>query len=61
MVLFEEKRGEDWLRKLAIYRMKRKQDGWVKHAMVTLPGDVARALGEELAKHAFDDGEEEEP
>ncbi len=54
MVLFEEKRGEVWAQKLAIYRMRRKGEGWQKHASVTLPGDVARELGEELAKHVLD-------
>ena len=53
MVLFEEKRGEAWVQKLAIYRMRRRGEGWQKHARVSLPGDVARELGEELAKHAL--------
>lgn len=41
MVLFEEKRGDAWVGKCAIYRMKRKGEGWAKHASVTVGGDVA--------------------
>jgi hypothetical protein len=60
LVLFEEKKGDAWIGKLAIYRMKKKGDGWAKHALVTVPGDVATGIGEELAKHALAGDDDDE-
>ena len=58
MVLFEEKRGDAWAQKLAIYRMRRKGDAWQKQASVTLPGAVAMEMAAEIAKHALEGDED---
>jgi hypothetical protein len=59
MVLFEEKRGEDWVGKLAIFRMRKRGEGWQQHALVTLPGAVATELAIEITKHTLT-GEDDE-
>lgn len=53
MVLFEEKRGDDWVGKCAIYRMKRKGEGWAKHASVTVGGDVAQEMAALITANAL--------
>ena len=60
MVLFEEKRGDAWVGKCAIYRMKKKGEGWARHAVVTVSGDVAQEMAALIAAQATagdDDGE----
>jgi hypothetical protein len=58
MVLFEEKRGDGWAQKLAIYRLRRKGDGWQKQASVTLPGSVAMEMATEITQHALEGDED---
>jgi hypothetical protein len=45
-IAFEERsKGGEWVRKVALLRMKRVHEAWVKHAAITLSDSEAQAVG----------------